>query len=126
MAKFRLLYIEYIYIVKEFLVAIKTCNCYLHLQALMKMINLFAASGHRNHGKWCRLYLQETLSLSDSNPWLNKQFEDGYHAVRYSNRFWTGIWSDLIIEQTLMQSIKCTCGSTRGGGFEEKLAISGL
>ena len=123
MAKFQL---EYIYIVKEFLVAVKTCNYYLHLQTLMKMINLFAASGHRNHGKWSRLYLQETLSLSDTNPWLNKQFEYGYHAVRYSNRFWRGIWSNLIIEQTLMHSIKYTRGSTRERGFEEKLAISGL
>ena len=123
MAKFQL---EYIYVVKEFLVAVKTCNCYLHLQTLMKMINLFAASGHRNHGKWSRLYLQETLSLSDTNPWLNKQFECGYHAVPYSNRSWRGIWSNLIIEQTLMHSIKYTRGSTRGRGFEEKLAISGL
>ena len=123
MAKFQL---EYIYIVKEFLVAVKTCNCYLHLQTLMKMINLFAASGHRNHGKWSRLYLQETLSLSDTNPWLNKQFEYGYHAVPYSNRSWRGIWSNLIIEQTLMHSIKYTRGSTRERGFEEKLAISGL
>ena len=123
MAKFQL---EYIYVVKEFLVAVKTCNCYLHLQTLMKMINLFAASGHRNHGKWSRLYLQETLSLSDTNPWLNKQFEYGYHAVPYSNRSWRGIWSNLIIEQTLMHSIKYTRGSTRGRGFEEKLAISGL
>ena len=123
MAKFQL---EYIYIVKEFLVAVKTCNCYLHLQTLIKMINLFAASGHRNHGKWSRLYLQETLSLSDTNPWLNKQFEYGYHAVPYSNRSWRGIWSNLIIEQTLIHSIKYTRGSTRGRGFEEKLAISGL
>ena len=123
MAKFQL---EYIYVVKEFLVAVKTCNCYLHLQTLMKMINLFAASGHRNHGKWSRLYLQETLSLSDTNPWLNKQFEYGYHAVPYSNRSWRGIWSNLIIEQTLMHSIKYTRGSTRGRGFEENLAISRL
>ena len=81
--------------------------------------NLFAASGHRNYAKCSRLYLQEMRSLSDTNPWPNKQFEDGYHAVRCSNRFWAGLWSDFIIEQTLMQSIKCTGGLTRGRSFEE-------
>ena len=40
--------------------------------------NLFAASGHRNYAKYSRLYLQEMLSLPDTNPWPNKQFEDGY------------------------------------------------
>ena len=117
-AKLWLRYIEYIYIVKKFLVEKRTCNWYLHLQVLMKIINLFADSGH---AKCSRLYLKEMLSLSDTNPWLNKQFEDGYHAVRRSNRFWAGLWSDLIIEKTLMQSIKCTGGLTRGRGFEENV-----
>ena len=49
--KLWLLYIEHIYIVKEFLVAERACSWYLHLQALMNMINLFAASGHRNYAK---------------------------------------------------------------------------
>ena len=61
-------YIEYIYIVKEFLVAEKICNWYLYLQGVMKMINFFEASGHRNYAKCSRLYLQEMLSLSDTNP----------------------------------------------------------
>ena len=85
------------------------------------MINLFAACRHRNYAKCSRLYLQEMLSLSDTNPWLNKQFEDAYHAVRQTNRFWAGFWSDLIIEQTLMWSIKCTGGITRGRDFKDSL-----
>ena len=49
--KLWLLYIEQIYIVKEFPVAERACSWYLHLQALMNMINLFAACGHRNYAK---------------------------------------------------------------------------
>ena len=49
--KLWLLYIEQIYIVKEFPVAERACSWYLHLQALMNMINLLAASGHRNYAK---------------------------------------------------------------------------
>ena len=67
-AKLWLPYIEYTYIVKEFLVVKRTYNRYLHLQVLMKMINLFAASGHRNYAECSRLYLHEMLSLPYTNP----------------------------------------------------------
>ena len=56
-------------------------NWYLHLQALVKTTNLFAASGHRNSAKCSRLPLQEIHMLSETNTWLNRQFGDGYHAV---------------------------------------------
>ena len=56
-----------------------------------------------------------------SNEWLRNQFEAGRRAVRRSNRFWAGIWSDLVTEQTLMRSIKCTGGLTRGQGFGENV-----
>ena len=79
-AKLWLLYIEYTYIAKEFLVAERTCNWHLHLQVLMKMINLFASSGHINYAKCSRFYLQEMLSLSKRNPRVNEQFEDGYQT----------------------------------------------
>ena len=43
-----------------------------------------------------------------------------YHAVRDSNRFWAGRWSERIIKQTLMWSIKCTGCLAIRRGFEEK------
>ena len=58
--KLWLLYIEYIYMPLHF-------NWYLHPQFLMKMIYLFAASGQRSYAKYSRLYLHETLILSDTN-----------------------------------------------------------
>ena len=51
------------------------------------MINLFAVSENRNYAKCYILYLQEILGFSNTNPWLNKQLEDGDHPVRRSNRF---------------------------------------
>ena len=120
-AKLWLLYINYIEMVKEFLTAERSCNWYLHIQTLAKMMNLFAASGHINYAKCSRLYVQEMLSQLDTNPWLLQQFQNGRHAVRRSERFWSGLWSDLVIEQTLMRSIKCTGGLTRGRGFGENV-----
>ena len=84
-------------------------------------MNLFAASGHINNEKCSRLYVQEMQGLSKTNLWLHQQFLDGHHAVRRSGRLWAGLWSDLVIEQTLMRSIKCTGGLTRGRGFGENV-----
>ena len=53
-----------------------------------------------------------------TSDWLKEQFEKGSHAVR-SGRFWESFWSDLVIEQTLMQSLKTSGGLTRGREFTE-------
>jgi len=43
--------------------------------------------------------------------------------VRRSNKFWNGLWSDLIIEQVLMRAIKSRGGMTRGIGMTESVRI---
>ena len=58
------------------------------------------------------------LSLSDTNQWLNKQFEDGFICTTFKQTL-ARLWSKLITEQTLMQSIKFTGGVTWGRGFKE-------
>jgi hypothetical protein len=85
------------------------------------MLNLFAASGHINYAKSARLYLQEMEALQEKHPWLHNNFENGLHAVRRTGRHWAGLWSDLIIEQTLMRSIKSRGGLTRGRGMTESV-----
>ena len=51
------------------------------------------------------------LELPTDYPWLYTSIaEHGYHTVRRSDRFLAGLWTDLIIEQIMMRSIK-----SRGG-----------
>ena len=114
-------YMEYVDVVKEFLCAERTSNWYLHLQAVQKMMNLFAATEHVNYARSSRMYVQEMLSLAETNPCLREQFQEGCHAVRRSGRYWPGLWSDFVIEQTLMRSLKSRGGLTRGRGFEENV-----
>ena len=118
-AKLCIQYLEYIDLVKQFICAERTSNWHLHLHTVTKMVNLFAATGHINYGRCTRLYLQEMMELPEKHPWLNQQFLEGNHAIRRSNRFWAGLWSDLVIEQTLMLSIKSSGDLTRGRGFRE-------
>jgi len=81
------------------------------------MANLFTATGHINYARCLRLYVQEMMDFPDKHPWLYQKFIDGHHAIRRSDRFWSGF--DLIIEQTLMRSLKCKGGLTHGRGFTE-------
>ena len=44
---------------------------------------------------------------------------NGFHVIRRTNQYWAGLGSDLVIEQTLMRSLKSTDGLTRGSGMTE-------
>ena len=118
-AKLWLQYIDYISILKQYILAERTSNWHLHIQSMKSMLNLFAASGHINYARSARIYIQEMEELNATNPWLQEKFEKGFHAVRRSARHWSGLWSDLVIEQTLMRSIKSRGGLTRGRGMTE-------
>ena len=72
-----------------------------------------------HYAKSARLYLQEMQKLPTSHTRLYSIFvEDGFHTVRWSPRQWSGLWTDLIIEQVLMRSLKSRGGLTRGRGTE--------
>ena len=43
----------------------------------------------------------------------------GKHSIRRSDRLWAGLSSDLVIEQTLMKSVKSRGGLTRGRGMHK-------
>ena len=47
----------------------------------------------------------------------------GFHAVHRSNRYWEGLWTDLVIEQVMMRSIKSQGGLPRGRGITESVRL---
>jgi regulator of replication initiation timing len=118
-ARLWIMYLDYVSIMKKYIVAERTSNWALHLETTKEMLNLFAATGHINYAKSARLYVQQMIELQQKHPWLKQKFEEGFHAVRRSTRYWAGLWSDLVIEQTMMRSIKTRGGLTRGRGMSE-------
>ncbi len=99
-------------------------NWNLHLVAIEKMFNLFAATGHSNYAKSSRLYLQLMRELPTDYPWLYHCFaEQGFHTVRRSSRLWAGLWTDLTIEQVMMRSLKSHGGLTRERGVTETVRL---
>ena len=53
------------------------------------------------------------------NPAVFHKFVNGFHVIRCTNQYWAGLGSDLVIEQTLMWSLKSIGGFTRGSGMTE-------
>ena len=120
-SKLWLLYLQYISILKKFILAERTSNWQLHLDSSTEILNLFASTGHINYAKSARLYIQQMQSSQEDHPWLSEQFTKGEHAVKRSNHSWAELWFDLVIEQTLTRSVKSRGGLTRGCGMNESV-----
>ena len=63
--------------------------------------------------------------LPSTFPDLHEQFtRNGYHVVRWSNRFWNGIGTDVAIEQVFMCSLKTFDDLTYGRGITESVMLT--
>ena len=123
-AKLWLQYMKHVQMLKAFLRAERTSNWQLHLVSLSEMLKLFAATGHSNYAKSGRLYLQMMLNLPEKHPWLYQKFNDaGFHTVHRSDRYWTGISTDLAVEQVMMKAVKSRGGLTHGRGMTESVRL---
>ena len=122
-ARLWLQYVDYVGILKLFMRAERTGNWKLHLYAVEKMLNAFAATGHINYAKCARLYLQYMSNLHNTHPELYEQFSRGFHTVRRSDKYWAGLWTDLVIEQVMMRALKSRGGLSRGRGVSESVRL---
>ena len=120
-AKLWLQFMEYIEIIKDFICCERLGMWDVHLIAVTALLNLFAATCHIHYAKSARLYVQEMRKLPSTHPWLHQTFVEGYHTVRRSERLWAGLWTDIVIEQVLMRSLKSRGGLTRGRGMTESV-----
>ena len=106
-------------ILRRFLKAERTGNWRLHLQSVREMLPCFAAAGHKLYAKSTYVYLHTMTMLPETQPDVHHEFEEGYHLVRRSDRYWGGLFTDLIMEQVPMRSVKTHGGLTRGNGMTE-------
>lgn len=93
----------------------------LHLSTVHAMHPFFPASGHNNYAKSIQIYLQDMQNLYLSNPDVHKFFSDGNFVTRRSNRYWSGLPDDLVIEQ--VKSNQKLLYSAMGDHGIEQLAL---
>ena len=93
-------------ILRKFVNAEMTGNWMLRLQTVRDMLPYFAATGHNAYTKSGHIYLSRMASMKHSDPHVHTHFMKGYHSIRRSDRYWSGLSSDLVNEQVPMRSIK--------------------
>ena len=116
------LWIQYLNMVKLLLLFIRaerTGDWELHLLCVSRMIPIFHAGGHTAYAKCSRLYLDQMKKLPQimSEAEFAKYTSRGYWTIRRSHRFWSGIFIDQTIEQTLMRMLKTRGGLAHGRGI---------
>ncbi|CAG9814961.1 unnamed protein product [Phaedon cochleariae] len=110
-------------LMKNYIQAERMGDWNLHLECVRDMIPYFHAAGHLNYAKSAHLYLQDMLSLEmkmDPDEY-HKFTTEGYFTIRRTDKFWSGIWSDMTIEQVLMRAMKSYGGLTRGRGVTDSV-----
>jgi len=109
--KLWLQYIERVSLVLLYIQADRTGDWELHLHAINSMLPFFHAAGHHLYAKCAHLYVQQMEDLKKMHPEEYKKFTaQRYFTIRRKNRYWSGVASDMVIEQTLMKSMKVSGG----------------
>ena len=112
-------YFRLVAIVKLFIRAERCGDWDLHTYSVKLMIPYLHGTGHLHYAKSSQVYLQQMIKLErDMTPEeFNKFATKGFFTIRRSDKFWSGIWTDMTIEQVVMRAIKTNGGLTRGRGI---------
>jgi len=117
-------YLQMVNLVKQFILSERMGKWELHLETVWKMLPYFHASGHFAYAKCAHLYLQDMTKLKTVMPMdeYNKFATEGFFTVRrLPTKFWSGTWTDMLIEQFLMKNMKTSGGLTNGRGVTEAI-----
>ena len=96
-------YFKMVELIRSFIRAERLSDFLLHMRTVADILPYLAAGGHGQYAKAARLYFVTKYIFCHQQ-----------HTVCYSTAKWTGIWTDLGIEQTLMRYCKSCGGLSRG------------
>ena len=65
------------------------------------MLPYLAASGHSLYAKSASIYLSSMANLPNDHRVVHQHFVEGLNVAKRSDRAWTGLSIDLMIEQVL-------------------------
>ena len=104
-AKLWIQYVEEVSLLQQFVRAERNGYFALHLHVIDQM-----------QPKSSQVYLQTMEDLEEKMP--SEDFKmcspNGYFTIRRTSKFWSGVWSNMTIEQVLMRAMKTNGGLTRG------------
>lgn len=87
------------------------------------MILIFHASGHTLYAKSSHSLLVSARHVAAATKLSHEEYAkfvtEGYFTIRRTDTFGSGVWSDMLVEQTLMRNFKIVGGLTRGRGITD-------
>ena len=104
--------------IRQLVFSARTGNWSLYLNSHHKLLRYLAATGHNNYVKSLSLFLSKMEMLSTTHPRIYQHFI-GKFVVRRGDKYFSGIFGDLHMEQVYMGYIKAPGGLSRGRGFSE-------
>lgn len=115
-------YFRMVSIAKEFIKAERMGDWQAHLNCVKEMLPYFHASAHLPYAKSAHLYLQDMLQLNEvMDPSIYQRFTEGFFTVRRSDKLCCGTSTYMIIEQSMMKSMKTDGGIYRGRSTKESV-----
>lgn len=106
-------------LVKDFIFAERTGDWNLHVKTIESMIPFFHVSGYFNYAKSAHIDIQQMKNLKNlMDPEEYKKYVDGFWTARRTNKFFSGIFTDQTIEQTLMRLLSVDGGLFKRGTTE--------
>lgn len=105
-------YMDMVKIVRMLVMADRMGSWEMQRVAVADCLPLFAAAGHFNYVKSAYHCLQNMEDLESRDPEVFRKFQEGYHVICHTDKFWAAFGCDLVIEQMLMRSLKSTGGLT--------------
>lgn len=106
----------------NFIIAERIGNWKLHIETTTDMLPYFHTTGHIPYAKSAHLYVQQMSQVQSklSEKELDFLVTNGCFTIRRHNSFWSGVWSDMFIEQSLMKLLlKSTGDLTHGREINE-------
>lgn len=122
-AKLWVQYFHMVNLMKEYIHAERSGDWDGHLNCVKRMLPYFHACGHFPYSKSSHLYVQDMTNLSSrlTSEEHQKFVNGGAFTMRRSDRFWSGVWSDMTIETNLMRSFSAQGGVKRGRGVTDSV-----
>lgn len=93
----------------------------LHLNTIESILFLLHASEYMLYAKSAQLYLQDMLKIKDKLSQKRVPYDNfmnaGWFPIKISDKFWSVVWSNMTIKQTLKCSLKVVFISAMVGVF---------
>ena len=105
--------------IRQLVFSARTGNWLLYLNSHNRLLKYLAATGHNNYVKSLSIFLSKMKMLPSSHPKIYEHFINGKFIIRRGDKFFSGIFGDLHMEQVYMGHIKSPGGLSQGRGFSE-------